>query len=162
MDADFSVHPDFKIHTGGGMTYGTGTPVTVSRKQKLNTSSSRESELVSIIFWTKRFMEAHGYDIRKNIIYQDNKSTILLETNCKRIVSNKTTAINIPYLFLIDQIQKGTLTEEYFPTTKMIAEFMSKPLQGNVSKKFRKMIMGHINVSPRYLEQQDFVGRLNN
>ena len=33
MDASFAVHPDFKSHTGGVMTYRRGTPIMVSRKQ---------------------------------------------------------------------------------------------------------------------------------
>ena len=37
VDCAFAVHPDFKSHTGGNMTYGRGTPVSMSRKQKLNT-----------------------------------------------------------------------------------------------------------------------------
>ena len=84
VDASFAVHPDFKSHTGGSMTYGTGMPITKSRKQKLNTWSSTEAELVgandmaTMIMWTKLFMEAQGYKIKKNILYQDNKSTILL------------------------------------------------------------------------------------
>ena len=168
MDADFSVHPDFKSHTGGGMTYITGMLVTVSRKQKLNTRSSTESELVgaddisTMTFWTKLFIEVQGYEISKNILHQDNRSTILLGNNGRRSLSNRTRSINIRYFFFTDQIQKGNLTVEYCPTTEMIYEFMNKLLQVNLFQKFRKMIMGHINVSPRYLEQQDFVGRLNN
>jgi hypothetical protein len=46
MDAAFSVHPGFKNHTGGNMTYGQGTPMSMSRKQKLNTRSSTEAKLV--------------------------------------------------------------------------------------------------------------------
>ena len=90
VDAAFAVHPDFKSHTGGGMTYGCGMPITQSRKQKLNTRSSTESELVSaddmstMILWMKLFMEAQGYEIKQNILYQDNKSTILLENNGKK------------------------------------------------------------------------------
>jgi hypothetical protein len=46
VDCAFAVHPDFKSHTGGNMTYGQGTPMSMSRKQKLNTRSSTEAELV--------------------------------------------------------------------------------------------------------------------
>ena len=84
VDVAFAVHPDFKSHTGGGMTFGTGMPINASRKQKLNTRSSMESELVGandmaqMILGTKFIMEAQGYDVKENILYQNNKSTILL------------------------------------------------------------------------------------
>mgnify|MGYP006897556831 CR=1 FL=1 len=63
VDTSFGVHPDFKSHTGGAMTYGRGAPITVSKKQKLNTRSSTESELVGaddmaiMSIWTKLFLE---------------------------------------------------------------------------------------------------------
>jgi hypothetical protein len=33
VDASFAVHRDFRSHTGGAMTYGTGVPISVSKKQ---------------------------------------------------------------------------------------------------------------------------------
>ena len=121
----------------------------MSRKQKLNTKSSSVAELVgaddmsTMILWTKLFMEAQGYEITKNILYQDNKSTILLENNGKRSSGKRTRALNIRYFFLTDQIAKGNLSIEYCPTTEMIADYMTKPLQGKLFEKFRKLIMGH-------------------
>ena len=149
VDCAFAVHPDFKSHTGGNMTYGQGTVISMSRKQKLNTRSSTESELVgpddlsTMILWTRLFMKAQGYEITHNILYQDNKSTILLEQNGKRSSSKCTRALNIRYFFITDQIKKGNLIVEYCSTTEMIAEFFSKPLQGTLFRKFRKSIMGH-------------------
>ena len=149
VDCAFAVHPDFKSHTGGSMTYGQGSPISMSRKQKLNTRSSTEAELVgpddlsTLILWTRLFMEAQGYEIEKNILYQDNKSTILLEENGKKSSSKRTRALNIRYFFLTDQIQKGNLMVEYLPTSEMVADYFSKPLQGKLFQKFRKSIMGH-------------------
>jgi hypothetical protein len=148
VDASFAVHPDFKSHTGGGMSYGTGMPQTISRKQKLNTRSSTEAELVGaddvsiMILWTKLFMEAQGYEITKNILYQDNKSTILLEENGKRSSSKRTRAFNIRYFFLTDQIEKGNLTVEYCPTLKMKGDFFTKPLQGKLFREHKNSILG--------------------
>ena len=88
-------------------------------------------------------MESQGYKIKKNILYQDNKSTILLEKNGKRSSSKRTRAVNIRYFFLTDQIEKGNLTVEYCPTAEMIGDFFTKPLQGAKFEKFRKLIMGH-------------------
>jgi hypothetical protein len=147
VDCAFAVNPDFKSHTGGSMTYGQGTPMSMSRKQKLNTRSSTEAKLVGpddlsvLILWTRLYMECQGYDIDKNILFQDNKSTILLEQNGKRSSGKCTRALNIRHFFMTDQI-KGNLIVEYCPTTEMIANYFSKPLQGKLFRKFRKLIMG--------------------
>ena len=87
VDASFAVHPDFRSHTGGVMTMGEGAMQILSKKQKLNSRSATESELIVVddaatqILWTKLFVEAQGYPVEKNILYQDNTSSILLETN---------------------------------------------------------------------------------
>jgi hypothetical protein len=71
------------------MSLGTGFPIINSTKRKLNTRSSTESELVSVddcmpaICWTRYFLQAQGYGVHENIVYQDNKSAILLEKNGK-------------------------------------------------------------------------------
>jgi hypothetical protein len=89
-------------------------------------------------------MECQGYPIEKNILFQDNKSTILLENNDKKSSSKRTRPLNIRYFFLTaDQIEKGNVIVEYCPTGKMVADFFSKPLQGQLFKKFHRAIMGH-------------------
>jgi Reverse transcriptase (RNA-dependent DNA polymerase) len=148
VDASFAVHPDFKSHTGGVMTFGEGAIQTVSRKQKLNTRSSTEAELVgaddlsTMILWTKLFLADQGYDVEKNVLLQDNKSAILLETNGKKSSTKRTRALNIRYFFIADQVEKGNLCVEYCPTEEMVADFMTKPLQGKLFVKFRDSIMG--------------------
>jgi hypothetical protein len=60
-----------------------------------------ESEIVGaddfmqVICWTRYFMEAQGYQVQDNILFQDNKSTILLEKNGKALSSKHTKHINI-------------------------------------------------------------------
>ena len=46
VDAAYGVHDDMKSHTGGAMSLGTGEIHTRSAKQKLNTKSSTEAEVV--------------------------------------------------------------------------------------------------------------------
>ena len=71
VDAAFAVHPDFRSHTGMVMTMGKGGIINNSRKQKLNTDSSTTAELIAlhnsvkISLWTKLFLEAQGYGIKK-------------------------------------------------------------------------------------------------
>ena len=148
VDAAFAVHSDYKSHTGGVMTYGRGAIQSISRKQKLNTRSSTEAELVAaddaatMILWTKSFLEEQGYAINKNILYQDNKSAILLEENGKKSSTKRTRALNIRYFFLTDQVKKGNVSIQYCPTDKMTGDFMSKPLQGSKFIEFRDAVMG--------------------
>jgi hypothetical protein len=87
VDAAYDVHPDMRSHTGGAMSLGRGVIYGTSKQQKLNTNSSTEAELVGVddvmpqVMWTLYLFEAQGYNIDHNVLYQDNKSSILLETN---------------------------------------------------------------------------------
>jgi hypothetical protein len=67
VDAAFTFHPNMQGHSGGGQSLRRGFPIMSSTKQKLNTRSSTESEIVGAndlmlaICWTQYFMEAQGY-----------------------------------------------------------------------------------------------------
>ena len=141
VDMSFTVHPDFRSQTRGTMTFGKGVAQLLSKKQKLNTRSSTEAELVGAddvatqILWTKHFMEAQGYTIKDNILHHDNKSTILLKENGRKSTGKRSRALNVRYFFLMDQVEKGNLRITYCPTDVMTADYMTKPLQ---DEKFRK------------------------
>jgi hypothetical protein len=85
---------------------GRGFPIVSSTKQKLNTGSSTETEIVGAddfmpaICWTHYFMKAQGYGVKDNISFQDNKSSILLEKNGKASSIKHTKHINIHYFFI--------------------------------------------------------------
>jgi hypothetical protein len=101
VDASFAVHPNMRSHTGGGLTMSRGFPIVSSTKQKLNTRSSTESELVGvddmmpIIVWSCYFLMAQGYGVTQNLLLQDNKSSMLLEKNGKASSSKRTQHIDI-------------------------------------------------------------------
>ncbi len=100
-NASFAVHPNMRRHTSGGMTMGRGFSISVSTKQKLNTKSLTESELVGIdgimpiILWTCYFLLLQGYGVIENLLLQDNKSSILLERNHKASSEKNMRHINI-------------------------------------------------------------------
>jgi hypothetical protein len=104
------------------MMLGKGAMQSIARKQKMNVRSSTEGELVAVdnaatmILWTKLFLEAQGYEVEKNIVYQDNKSAILLETNGKKSSGKKTRALKIRYFFITDQVEKGNAQIEHCGT----------------------------------------------
>ena len=64
VDGSYGVHLNIRGHSGGGLTMGRGFLITASKKQKLNTQSSTESEVVGVddfmpgIIWTRNFMKA--------------------------------------------------------------------------------------------------------
>ena len=147
VDASFAVHRDMKSHTGVAMTLGKGCPICVSTRQRINTKSSTEAELVGVddgmplIIWTRNFLLDLGYEVRDNIVYQDNQSAILLERNGKASSGRRTRHINIRYFFVTDRIRMGDMRVEYCPTGDMIGDFFTKPLQGSLFKKFRATIL---------------------
>jgi hypothetical protein len=74
-------------------------------------------------------MEAQGYQVQDNILFQDNKSAILLEKNGKASSSKHTKHVNIRYFFITDRVDKGNVSLVWCPTGDMIGDFMTKPLQ---------------------------------
>jgi hypothetical protein len=151
VDASFAVHPDMKSHTGGAISLGRGAVHGTSTRQKINTTSSTEAEVVGMhevlpqILWTRYFLEAQGYGVEESIIYQDNQSAILLAKNGRGSSSKRTRHINIRYFFVADRIASKEVHVEYCPTGEMVADFFTKPLQGTLFRKFRDFIM---NVDP--------------
>ena len=148
IDSSHGVHPDMKGHTGATVSMGKGSVFSKSTKQKINATSSTEAELVGTyecmleVLWTSYFLEAQGYAQKKAMIYQDNKSAILLEKNGKMSSSKRTKHINIRYYFIQDRWSKGEVDIKYCPTDEMIADFFTKPLQGRKFVEFRKFVLG--------------------
>ena len=147
VDAAFAVHADLKSHTGGTLTMGKGAITSICRKQGSNTRSSTTSELVAAddvigsMLWTSRFMEAQGYKLEDNVLYQDNQSAILLESNGRRSAGKRSRHLDIRLFFITDQKEKGNISIKYCPTDQMTADYMTKPLHGAKFKKFRQEIM---------------------
>jgi len=169
VDASFAVHPDMKSHTGATMSLGKGSVVSMSNKQKLNTRSSTEAELVGVddamprILWTRYFMKAQGYDTNPSTLFQDNQSTILLANNGTASSSKRTRHIDIRYYFITDRVKTNEINIEYCPTKEMIGDFFTKPLQGTLFYKLRALVLnlspdGVLPVSSTFGSPQECVG----
>jgi hypothetical protein len=94
------------------------------------------------IFWTHYFMKAQGYGVKDNVLFQDNKSSILLEKNGKASSSKRTKHINIRCFFITDRVRKEEVPVVWIPTGDMIGDYATKPLQGALFRQFRGQIMG--------------------
>jgi ribosomal protein S18 len=153
VDASYAVHQDIKSHTGGAISLGTGAVMRKSSKQKLNTKSSMEAELVGAsdylpnTIWLKYFLEEQGYRIQENTFMQDNQSAMKLEMNGRKSCGQKSRHIDIRYFFIKDRFENDNIKVIYCPTEAMLADFFTKPLQGTLFKRLREVIMGRVHLS---------------
>jgi hypothetical protein len=136
-----------KSHTGATLTLGKGAIQSISVKQKINTRSSTEAELVSTddiiskVQWSKLFLEAQAQEINDNVIYHDNESTMKLEENGKASSGKRTRHFKIKYFYVTDLIACKELRIEYCNTDDMLADYFTKPLTGWKFDYFRPLIM---------------------
>ena len=72
IDASFAVHLDCKSHTGACLTLEHGSILSISAKQKINTKSSTEDELIGVddamtfSMWMKHFFESQVRSVNIN------------------------------------------------------------------------------------------------
>jgi hypothetical protein len=124
VDVAYAVHHDCRSHTGAGMSLGTGMVLSYSWKQKINTKSSTKAELVGVddslrcILWRRYFMQEQGYGMEPSIIYQDNMSAVLLETNGHASASNRTKHIKVKYFFIKDKVDQSEIVLNIAPPAK--------------------------------------------
>ena len=155
-DAAFALHNDFRSHTGSTFTMGDGAITSLNRKQSMNTRSSTKAEVVatdkiiSPMIWRSLFLKAQGYPVKENILYQDNKSAMLLETNRCKSAGKHSHHLNIQYFYITDQKAKGHIDIRYCPTDKMIREYMTKPLHRAKFDNFQQQIM-HLSVAAQLM-----------
>ena len=94
----------------------------------------------------KVLMMAQGIEIKDNILYRDNKSAILLAENGRASSSKRTKHIEIRYYYVADRIKEGDLRVVWCPTDQMIADYLTKPLQGRFFVQFWDMLMGAVPI----------------
>jgi len=154
VDAAFAVHPDYKSHTGAIFSLGRGAIVSVSSKQKVNSRSSTEAEMIGIddivskALWTRRFIEYQGFDLESNMVYRDNTSAMKLEENGRWSASKRTRHFDIKYFYVTDLIQRTEMSIKYCHTSNMWADYHTKPLTGPAFVKMRNVIMGKTSTTP--------------
>ena len=125
---------------------GTGLIHGKSAMEKLNAKSSTEAELIGMAeylpynLWLIMFLKEQGYEIANNVIFQDNKSAILMEKNGRNSCTGNSRHINVRYFWVKDRIDKGEVRVEYLPTHLMLADYYTKPLQGSRFRVLREYI----------------------
>ena len=147
-DASYGVHADGKSHSASVIKVGNSTVAARSSKQKIVTKSTTEAELVcasdmlSSAIWEKDFLTEQGYRDILIILHQDNLSTIKLAETGKS-TSEKTRHVKVRYFFMKEKIDTGELKVCHTGTKDMIADILTKPLQGELFQRLRSALLGH-------------------
>jgi hypothetical protein len=147
-DASHGTHYNGKSHTGIVISHGRGAILAKSMKQKIVCRSSTESELValsdatSLAAYELQFMNSLGIDIKKAHLYQDNTSTIRIAMNGKSC-SDRTKHIKLRYFFIKQYIDSGEFEITHCPTDMMVADLLTKPLQGKQFRTLRDKLLGY-------------------
>jgi hypothetical protein len=87
--------------------------------------------MMPINVWSCYFLMAQGYGVTQNLLLQDNKISMLLEKNGKASSGKRTRHINIQYFFITDRVNMKEVEIVWCPAKEMVADFMTKPLQGS-------------------------------
>ena len=146
-DASFAVTPEAKSVGGVFVSLGRGPVLCKCGRQKLVSRSSTEAELislsdgVSVALWTQQFLKEQGYEVVGQL-YEDNQSTMKL-AQVGRSTSDRTRHINIRYYFVKQYLENGALKIQYCPTLSMIADILTKPLQGKKFEYLRSLLLGY-------------------
>jgi hypothetical protein len=134
IDAAFCIHSDGKSHTGVIVRIGGALVYTKSTKQKIVSRDSTESETIGLsdhtdrVLWFQHFLESQGHSPGSPVIFQDNKSTISLVT--KGGGNPRTRHLRARQYGVKQQIDNNEYSVEYCVTEGMIADVLTKPLQG--------------------------------
>ena len=134
VDVSYGTHDDCRSHTGAAISFGWGILLTKCQKQKLNTKSTTEGEIVGVsdffpnMISARMLLEEQGFTLKENILYQDNQIAIKIEKNGKRSSGQKTKHMNNRYFFIKDRLNTEEITVEYCPflyetiTTKFVSK----------------------------------------
>ena len=144
IDSAHTVHENMRGHTGGITSFGTGVVDQKSSKQKMSTRSSTKIEHVGTSEYLPK--PTQGYKSH-TILGKDNESEIRMLRNRKRSCTSNSKHVAIKYFWSMDCVQNGNIEVMHCPTDKILADYMSKPLQGTLFHTFRNMIMGWIPLS---------------
>jgi len=135
-DASWASDPDSGRSVTGYVVPINGASVSwKSQRQPTVAMSSTEAEYMALfavtqeIIWIRRLLQQvdtrdQGHASEPTLVYQDNKSTILLASNPSQ--HSRTKHINTKFHFVRDQVSDSTIKIEYKSTEEMVADIFTK------------------------------------
>ena len=150
-DSSYGVHPDAKSHSGSAVNIGDGAMVHwESGKQQGVTKSSTEAEFVclsdclNMLIHVREKLEHMGYPQGTSIVHQDNMSTMAL-AKAGRPMHKRSRHISIRHFWVTEQVKRGAIKIIHCPTEMMIANMLTKPLQGSQFHREKAMMTNEIS-----------------
>ena len=132
-DADWAGDLDDRHSTSGNVfIMGGGAVSWMSKKQPIVALSTAEAEYVALrsatqeTIWPRQLLTDIGQaPADATVIWEDNQSAISLAKN--PVCHSRTKHIYTRYHFIRKELQSGVITVEYIPTSKMVADILTKP-----------------------------------
>ena len=151
-DASFAVHTpptSTKGHTGFIIGFGENMSYIHSRsgKQKLASTSSSDAEIIALCealkmcYWMREVIRELGIaDLQKIVVYQDNKSVIMMATESSLMKNSKHLLTKLTYVK--DLVTREVVDVKYMETENMTSDVLSKALFGKPFYKHVTHMMG--------------------
>jgi hypothetical protein len=118
----------------------------VSSKQKIVSKDSTEAELAALsdkvlsVVKCNDFMHGQGYNTETAMIHQDNNSCISLVTTNGGVYRTKYFKVRMARVK--ELVEEGLITIGYLATSNMLADLLTKPLQGTLFSYLLHRIIG--------------------
>jgi len=147
VDSSHGLHQSGHGHWGLCISLYGMTVLCMSRKHKLMTRSSCESEILGVneagvyILFLKELLESLGIDVPNPVpIYQDNESCIgILQGESKIAMSSK--HMHLRNMWIMDNIKRLEFILKYRETERMTPDVLGKSLCGYLFRRHRYGMM---------------------
>ena len=136
VDASWAVHDDCHGRTGLVLMMAGCAIGAWSYKQKMVTRSSTESEIVAMsdtlseVLWFRHWLIDQGHALAPTVLYEDNEAVVKLMKEERR-THQRTKHLSARLFHARDIELNGEILIQWLPTGQMIADLMTKPLQGD-------------------------------
>jgi hypothetical protein len=147
-DADWVGNVETRQSTSGYVYFLYGGAISwKSTRQKAVTLSSTESEYYGLsnaareAAWLRLLLKELNYeggDVKPTLIYGDNQGSLALAENPE--FHQRTKHVDIQYHYIRQQVEEGNVQLAYKKTADMVADGMTKPLNGPKHAIFTKML----------------------
>ena len=137
IDASFGIHEDGRSRTGVALMMSGVCVGAWSSKQKLNTKSSTEAEIVGLsdglphVLWMRELVLAQGHSLPATRVHQDNQGVLSIMKQGRR-PKHRTKHLNIRHFFARDRVECGDIELVYCPTRDMVADVLTKAVNGGL------------------------------